>query len=846
MIPTYHDSEIKCFHPIVEKSLNKALEALGVSDKYVVKHHDYVSNVEVDFVIKNKETQKSLCVIEVKRTPAAVKSQRYQVQAKSYVDLMPTSQIEKPYFILTNIEFSYLFKSDKNITQVYKQIVKPGLISNVMFNEVQSDTELIKRSTEHYKALLQVVLNDSGVYDNGINDIIEQISSSKDDYEVWKSNFAKVAYEYIRGAFSTLHNGINIKDIRQYQQHIDSIREVFKRIDFDGIFNCPKYADTPKLSNDILSSTFNLGKTETDADELVSTLHSIISERHHQEGEVPTDIELAHLMLVIAKKYCPKINGYVCDPAAGSGNLISCVSEVYEDIKPCQIKANDYKPQLLQLLSLRLGLKFAHSIKPDNAPQISAENVINLPMQYFNDIDLILLNPPMVSGVTDPIRKQEFYNNIPNAKTNIGQVPLECAFLEYINSKIKDGTVTVTLMPKTHLTASGDFAVALRKFLLEDFGLCLVFDYPSAGIFKGVAKATVMLVGRKNTKCEEVASLSSIVPIPDITPDTINRLLDNGIDNDSIDGIEYRKTAYKELENTIGNGWRSFNSIMAEANTFIKNKLLSSKYMRKVRDDCGLNISRGKVGNNGLTNILFLNTNKNYANIQSQVKDKLCAGMHNAKYEELKVGKGDSRFFNIRNFTPQERNEIISMSLRAKVAESKQQRKQKSKAEIHKILDTESKNSCTPANTILIPRNLRTSGRIYRCTEETFVSTNFFTIQGLSEEESMLTSSWMSTIFYQICCERYCKNQDGTRKMEKKEISETLIPDTANIPKEDKERILKQGIFEEFVILKKPKIRSVDKVWAKTLFGDKWEETLDEAKDLLTRLANARYVERIS
>lgn len=547
MMPTYNDSEVKCFHPIVEESLNKALEALGVSDKYIVKHHDYVSNVEVDFVIKNRKTHKSLCVIEVKRTPAAVKSQRYQVQAKSYVDLMPTTQIEKPYFILTNIEFSYLFKNDKSITQVYKQIVTPGLISNVMFKDMRSDAELIMHSSEHYRALLQVVLNDSGVYDNDINGIIEQISSFKDDYDVWKSNFAKIAYEYIRGVFSALHNGISIKDIRQYQQHIDSIRDVFKHIDFKGIFNCPEYVDTPKLDNEILSSIYNLGKVETDADELVSTLHGIISEEHHQEGEVPTDIELARLMLVIAKKYCTKINGCVCDPAAGSGNLISCVSEVYEDIKPCQIKANDYKPQLLQLLSLRLGLKFAHSIKP-NAPQISAEDVVNLNVQYFDDIDLILLNPPMVSTVTDSERKQKFYNNIPNAKTNVEQVPLECAFLEYINSKIKNGTVIVTLMPKTHLTALGDFAIAIRKFLLEDFGLQLVFDYSSTGIFKGVAKATVMLVGCKNSKCAEIISLSSIVPVPDITPNTINRLMDDGIDGDSIDGIEYKKIAYTELE----------------------------------------------------------------------------------------------------------------------------------------------------------------------------------------------------------------------------------------------------------------------------------------------------------
>lgn len=57
----------------------------------------------MDFVIENTTTHKYLCVIEVKRTPAAVNSTRYQFQAMSYVQ-SNAGITEKPYYILTNLE----------------------------------------------------------------------------------------------------------------------------------------------------------------------------------------------------------------------------------------------------------------------------------------------------------------------------------------------------------------------------------------------------------------------------------------------------------------------------------------------------------------------------------------------------------------------------------------------------------------------------------------------------------------------------------------------------------------------------------------------------------------------
>jgi len=839
MILTYNDSEVNRFHPIVEKCLKKTLEQLHLNDKYEVAHHQFVKNIEMDFVIRNKETRKSLCVVEVKRTPAAVKSQRYQLQAKSYVDMMSASQIEKPYFILTNIECSYLFKNKKEIPQVYKQIIKPGLVNNVSFNEIESEKELIEKTTEHYKHLIEKVVNDYEEYEQSLDDIVENLIAAKDNYEVWKSNFARMAYEYIRGAIASSNGNFKINDIRQYSQNIDSLRENFKRIDFEGIFNCPEYANSAKLENKLLKEIYDTGRKETDADELVTALHHIISLHNKHLGEVPTDLELARIMLVLAKQYCKTLKGCVCDPAAGSGNLISCVNEAYPDIQPKQIKANDKNELLLQLLSLRIGLKNVCTITPNNAPHITSLDIADLPMEYFDDVELIIMNPPMVSAVTDSYEKRKLYATLDNPKTDVGQAPLESAFLEYIYKKCKNNTTIVSLLPKTHLTATGGFAIALRKFLIEDFGLSLIFEYPSKGIFKDVTKATVAIVGKKGVYNDNIISLSTVNTIPDVNINTIERLLKEATGGQNIDGVEYNTIKRTELVKDVETGWKHFNSLKIETKNFIDQYLADTAKTIEIGNLKNIDLHRGKVGNNGLTDIIFPERNKNFQNLPESIRGKLCAGMRNAKHNSIETGKGDTKFLSVDKLTSKETSQAIRTLSGTAKRNGKQQRKQKSYKEMLEILHNEDQNS-ESASSILIPRNLRAIGRVFVCTEDTFVSTNFFVLSGLSEEKAKLYASWMSTIFYQICCEYYSKNQEGTRKMEKKEILKTPLPLFENLSDKQKNEIICQGTFQNFLNLKMPQIRNSDIVWAKIMFGEEWESILQEAKDLITRLANTR------
>lgn len=107
----YSKDEVRFYHPLCEAACNRALKISGLDGRYEIVHHEMTDSLEMDFVVKNKITGSYLCVIEVKRTPQAVKSMRCQYQAQSYV-VNSFGRMEQPYFVVTNLEYSYAFRYD--------------------------------------------------------------------------------------------------------------------------------------------------------------------------------------------------------------------------------------------------------------------------------------------------------------------------------------------------------------------------------------------------------------------------------------------------------------------------------------------------------------------------------------------------------------------------------------------------------------------------------------------------------------------------------------------------------------------------------------------------------------
>ena len=72
------------------------------------------------------------------------------------------------------------------------------------------------------------------------------------------------------------------------------------------------------------------------------------------------------------------------------------------------------------------------------------------------------------------------------------------------------------------------------------------------------------------------------------------------------------------------------------------------------------------------------------------------------------------------------------------------------------------------------------------------------------------------------------------RKMEVADMCKTYVPCIRLIPKSfaSKRILIKDNI--EFLNLKNPQIRDVDKIWAKLIYGETSQEKLEQAQTLLS------------
>ena len=96
-----------------------------------------------------------------------------------------------------------------------------------------------------------------------------------------------------------------------------------------------------------------------------------------------------------------------------------------------------------------------------------------------------------------------------------------------------------------------------------------------------------------------------------------------------------------------------------------------------------------------------------------------------------------------------------------------------------------------------------------------------------------------STIFYQLECEAYGNNRKGLRKMEKEDYEPLHVPITSAFSDEEKLRIVSTPI-DEFINLRSPEPRDIDRVWAEILFGEYANAKLDDALTLLPILVADR------
>jgi len=846
---TYTDSEVRKFHPLCKAALNDALVRLGQDAVYEVKHHLYTGSLEMDFAIRNKTTLKYLCVVEVKRTPSDVQSTRYQFQAQSYVQ-MNTPLNEKPFYIITNLEKLISFRYDTAKPSVYQQMLEPGLESICDFS-VDNEAAIQSKLATAFQRILDDFINNRYTEMTTLDDFLVCMSTASTNRQQWKSRMAVLMYEYMRGVFHAVRKPTPTitYNVSHFAGDVEQICNEANRVDFDAIFsyNTTDFLPRLTLSSHLLTEMYNYGHSNISGDAIADALHEKISENHHHEGEVATDPELARLVSTFAGMFHGEVDIYekVCDPAAGSGNLICSAIDAFS-LQPDQVVANDINKKLIELLSARLGLCYPSSIDHTCAPQITSSDIVNLNAADFNGVKIVLLNPPFVAGINCAARKVPFFNKIhsitgADAITKVGQQNLGAVFLETVCALIHPDTTIACIFPKAQLMERGTEAVAFRRMLLGIFGLEAIISYPGTGLFESVTEETCILIGKKGSTSNEIKLYSSDVNVADIDLHSLSSFTGTynttSFDNITSD-IVARLLSRTELFTSIDDGWRIINSEMLESIAFVEANIVHNSKLSLLPDTAN-SFRKGQVGVNGGSDLTFFDSiDSLYSSYSTSVT--LDEGMRNAKSNDFILTSGDSKFLNFNALTAALANRIIGDYVTVARPAGNQQRSTKTVAEWLKIAKKDG-SVHFPANSVLLPTKTRRSGRVHVSTIPMFVSTNFVVFSYLSLDDAKIVASYLATIFYQLECEVASKDHAGVRKSEVRDAVTTHAPIVSMLSLAEKAEILSEIPNIVFQDLNNPTIQHIDEIWANILYGSTSGSTkLNEANRLLRFLANRR------
>ena len=847
----YTDKEVECFHPVCDEILSRALEICHLSKSYKVEHHRFVKSLEMDFVISNRKTNKILCVIEVKRTIGAVLSTRYQHQAMSYVQELRNNEKEKSYYILTNLETVALFKYSTQRPNVEDQLLNPGVSTIARFS-THNKSDFIGALALYFAELIKRIMNDDADYFVKLSHFVSEVSTPDDkpiEETKWNSKFVMLAYEYIRGALSRVNRN-ELQDIRRFRNQITHICREALRVNFKGIFGLPpeNYGLIPSVPSKALSEAYELGHSYLDADSLSDILFKIIANDNVYPGEVPTDIELARAVMVIAHSFVDNLQPTekICDPAAGSGNLLSVAPLFYSNIKPSQIKANDINPYLLQVLSLRLGLKFPQIISPYDCPSVSNFSIEKLPSNYFNDVKIVIMNPPYLSHMADRCSdwKELIYRRIKEVDssdiiTKDYKSPLEAPFLELVTKMTKPGTVIACVMPRSHIVGQGISYRLIRELLINQFGLVSIFCYPQSNIFSEVAQSTCVVVGVVGSCSENISYIGATDTIDNLDYDALTEAMYNA-NFSARNGITREDHSRTKLIDSIDEGWRDLDEIVHEAKALINKSVFgfgkfvcleSLPYFQKLK--------RGKSANNGGSDLLFPKDPFKQS-INNIISNSLKPGLRRVmSIDTPYLERGDSDFLDVSGLSDEDVKQIATtFKNNFEASRGRQMRNTKTVQNYIDILHRES-NYHVSEGTILFPRDVRANGRAYLTKCLMYPSSNVYTLESLDTKEATFIHSWICSIFYQLHCEIVGKNMGGTRKMDGAEIGNSVFPVYDLFSEDEIDSIISVPV-DSFISLRDPQFRECDFAWAKLLCPDNPRTLLTNFQRYLIFLSSDR------
>lgn len=867
-LPKTTDNEVAIFHPYFQDAADQALISLGLKDEYSVVHHHPTSSGIVDFVILRNDSKKVFLTIEVKRTTMSTRSSGRR-QARDYYNNLGATMATK-YYCSTNLELLELFKDDNSRKETHTQqvLVDEG---NVGFFNENTNEEFFNKLVSILKSVILIVINNEGVYLDKLTNIRNELKNRVDNISDWHQFFIPTIFEYILGMANNsnyLRNAIKSlgwpRTVERYKSTPEKIISKGSALDFHQIFSkpAPKSNDPLCFSSNVLNEAFEAGKASSLGEDIAELVNSILKPKG--KGIVETDVELARLLSIIARDaltYHIREDELIWDPCAGSGRLLTSLEPGFVQVAPTQIWANEVKERFKQPLSLRLGMSFINSISKNNIPKVTINNITEIEKADCQRVRLVLINPPYISGIESVSKREKFAERInflssKKSKTNKGQIGLEAVFLELVVNLVETDTVVACILPFQHLTRLSKEIASFRTFLVDDFGLSHIVTYPMEGLFSGVMKETVIIVGSKGNSENNIKLVSIESPVSNIDLHQLNVNLQNLSHNPmrGVHSTSFKRDVFK-LQAKVG--WRRLLGSGGGASKFIANNFGSFTRLIDFKENAMSKekiYRRGGAGNAGASDLVLIKPNctimkpvldlipdswqkkgiKNSENVPnicySYTLPEVAIYPPVTAYEVL---HSDHTILN--NIL----TKYIEVSGNNKKNTGKQKKAVKSTLDLINLIKSSQKFS--GQKEVLIPRATRRFARVCLLEDpEAIISTNFLKVKIKDKMTRTLLASWMLSIFGQLQIEFLANPQEGMRKLEIGTLNNFLIPnfDMLNRPK----HITLMNLFEnekplDFIA---PVERDTDILWAQILQPLNYRSLLDEAFSLFNQLIEER------
>jgi hypothetical protein len=564
-----------------------------------------------------KNTNRWILAVEIKRTREAVHSTRYQNQAQTYVTENSTSYdpTRPRYFAITNLERLLLF-ADRDGQPPRHCRLKDGEFSAGSFAQMTRD-EFADALGKCLDSVLDIVLSlEEPQFDVVWPQIIEDLVSfaathtwapssrsgaRSPHWHVVRRFFCEdenqerllvfllrcLLIDYLRGILEKSGHPrrasllpVTTETLSHLPNRLAQLFERIRGVDFGQLFEEKAIEDYRTLTRNetkeilqkyvdalLRSDIYRQAKLRLDDRELIDgmldRMHPDIDLALH--GKIRTDLEVANVLATLTVRGPADT---ILDPCCGDGILLEAayyrlrrMGRTHQETLDV-LSGFECDELLVKLAFLRLVLREPAAINPNTTIALSCENMFD---QRSTNAKVILMNPPFMRyeainvDVPEDL-KRHYASAIRSLKhkpsiATTGQQNLFTYYVEYAVSMANHGCrLGIILDNKWY---HNEYGMPLRKFLLEHCEIEAIVEYPFQNLFVDRKIATSILICRKSSAVHLGHGTRFIRirnDLANVRPQDISSALSNDVLPDST--VTSRLALQSELK--AEEGWKGF------------------------------------------------------------------------------------------------------------------------------------------------------------------------------------------------------------------------------------------------------------------------------------------------